>query len=178
MPGSTWFHGGPSPVSAIDPAKIGRGNDQYGPGFYLTDSEELAESYALRHHEGHVSSFSISGLVPLRLARPLPLEAIASLIWESPLRDEILENFGEVGTETMHGLARRAASAYAKMDALAAVNALANDFYAGGTHPFCDRVHKATGCTGVVISHDGIRTLSLWDAASARPMGARKVGGG
>ena len=174
---TVWHHGGPEPVAAIDPMRLGSGNDQYGPGFYLTDSEPLAEAYARRHGTGHVSSFSIGSLVPLRLARPLPEPAVARLIWDAPRRDEVLESFGKVSRETLRAVAARAGSAYLKMDALAAINALANDFYAGGRHPFCENAARATGCSGVLVIQDGARTLSLWDARAARPIGARKVVG-
>ena len=39
------FHGGPKKIEAFDEKYMGKGNDQYGSGFYFSDSENVAKCY-------------------------------------------------------------------------------------------------------------------------------------
>jgi hypothetical protein len=63
------YHGSAVEFSEFDPATVGRGNDQWGNGFYFTDMESMARGYAndSGSPEANVKEFYLNIKNPIRI---------------------------------------------------------------------------------------------------------------
>lgn len=162
--GAHWYHGGPTAIRTVDPARIGQGNDQYGPGFYVTTDERTALAYARRSGAGFVHEVAIPDFQPLNLGKPLSKSAITGVLRRSPRLEEILWNFADIKSDGRKKALQMAVGTYAKLDPIAAINAMANDFFDGGRAPFCDALADSTGKTGVAIATGDALHAAIWRA--------------
>jgi len=91
-----FFHGAVLPRKTWDPATLGKGNDQFGPGWYFTDNEKVARGYAdgpngvVHRCDINVSKLCPNSGSPSRLKLPL-----GKLIKTAPNIRMHLENWGE-----------------------------------------------------------------------------------
>lgn len=171
-----WFHGGPEPIARIDPSRIGSGNDQYGPGFYVTTDEATAIGYARRHARGYVHEVSIRDFAPAELGRPLARAVIAAVLRKAPNLEETLGNFSDTASEDPERALSVAVGCYAAIDLLAAVNAMANDFFGGGRPPFCDALAEATGRDGIAVRLGSTLHAAIWRAGAVEVIRCTKTG--
>ncbi len=157
----TWYHGTGSNIEEFDPKFLGLGRDQYGSGFYFTNSKDYADRYARPKDWSDISSDP--NLIPkgtantieayLKLKKPVPSEGklskaqIRKLIKDSPELDENLWNFGDYSYEGKNKVIENAVNAYYEFQSkpINTLNNLSNDFYRGHEGDFLKKVTKHTG---------------------------------
>lgn len=145
------YHGTPYDFNAFDIRKLGQGNDQYGVGFYFTDSPDWAAGYGNIVMPCYIKiakpiMWSRQPNITLRQAR-----AIACGLDRSETIDAL-----EAGYDVKRmGFARALEEYCAPLDGypmVEALNSLYNDFYRGRElqYMFSTVVKRVTGYDGVI----------------------------
>lgn len=145
------YHGTPHNFNAFDIRKLGQGNDQYGVGFYFTDSPDWAAGYGNIIMPCYIRIvkpivWSRQPNITLRQAR-----AIACGLDRAETIDAL-----EAGYDVKRmGFARALEEYCAPLDGfpmVEALNSLYNDFYRGRAlnYMFSTVVKRCTGYDGVI----------------------------
>ena len=90
------YHGSSVRFNRFDPAYIGEGHDQYGPGFYLADRYDGAARYA----SGDTGSVATIEFTPRRIITRQDVRntiEIRKVAYASSNRQEAFENYGSAG---------------------------------------------------------------------------------
>lgn len=153
--GQSWFHGTKAKFDKFDSKFIGIGNDALGSGFYFTTDEETARGYAfdVAVDEGFLLEVKLSIQNPMDASAYIRHDQIKKIISASPNLDDMLWNFGDLGSTPKDVVLNKAASSYESMnsgdDALQLLNAMSNDFFNGDEALFLKAVTEATGYDGL-----------------------------
>lgn len=166
-----YYHGTSSNIDKFDLSRTGKGNDQYGSGFYFANNPETASHYssASGEYEYHGDKPKSQNVIPVHVSiknpidkddeRPLSRAHIHALITSSPNHEETLgDNWGHIPSEGYHRVLRNAIDAYSDIPRYHAMNSLHNDFY--GKHPeeFLKNFKKITKHDGVISEGGRILT--------------------
>ena len=160
----TLYHGTGADFSEFDLDKIGKGNDQYGSGFYFTDNPKETDLYA-----GAVVGKNKPNVIPVNLSIQKPLivddskgeaiskktinkEQIKKLLKSSPLYKQTIREFGDVGYLGEEKVLRDTIDAFYGMDDFRLMNAINNDFYPGYEGEFVGKFETITGYDGVKVT--------------------------
>lgn len=151
----TFYHGTNADIQKFSHDYIGKGNDQYGSGFYFTNVPNVASGYATDHDRGGTPN-----VLPVHLklenpidhsgTTPLKRQHIEQIIKSAPDLDDSLTNYGDVDYEGFGKVLKRAVDSYTDLPKFHAMNALHNDFYDGHPSTFLQNFTKITGHDGVV----------------------------
>lgn len=87
------YHGRLRQIDAFDPKRTGKGNDQEGPGFYLTDSWADARKYAYPTGYVHVVEVRLRKTVPL--TGPVNAQQVRKLLKAAPGIKDTLTDWDE-----------------------------------------------------------------------------------
>ncbi len=151
MTDKVWYHGTGSDIHAFSHDYVGKGKDQFGTGFYFTDSPDTASGYALdTEHDGKGTNPNI---IPVHLAltkavphnKPFTKLQIHKLIRNAPDWNDLICNVGDVDYEGEHKVMRNAVDLYKDSDAIDALHTIQNDFYPHHPKEFLTNVTKYTG---------------------------------
>ena len=151
-----WYHGTASVIDAFDNSFLGRGNDQFGSGFYFTSTPISAEGWASRAYDDQPVAKRNAGptihAVYLRkkkniygVKRSLTYQQIEKMLRASPNFEDSLGGFGDPTYEGFQKVLRAAIAAYSNSDAYTAMNHIANDFWKGEEGHFVLAFKKITG---------------------------------
>lgn len=160
----TWFHGTPHDFETFDPARLGKGNDQLGSGFYFTDREDTAYGYAAG---GFVLVAELAISSPLLPETRFTRRQIEEMLRASPDFGDLICNWGEVDFEGEGVVVRRAVDSYAAInegcdDALQVLNAISNDLWNGQEAAFLAAVRDLTGHDGLFRSYGEETHAVVW----------------
>jgi len=89
----TLYHGSKEKLTSFDLARVGKGNDQEGPGFYFTNSRKDALAYANPNGYLHAVKVTARKLVPLK--GKVNAKDIEALLRKAPNLDDKLLNWDE-----------------------------------------------------------------------------------
>ena len=166
-----FYHGTSSDIDQFHLTHTGKGNDQYGSGFYLTNSPEKASYYASASTDYHYTGDKpkSSNVIPAYVSikkpinkdseRPLSMSHLHALITSAPNHKESLDgNWGEIDREGYHKVLKNAISAYKDMAVFHAMNSIHNDFYQGHSEQFLTNFKKITKYDGVITDKGDIIT--------------------
>lgn len=170
------YHGSHHAFDRIDPSTFGRGNDQYGAGFYLSNTESDARGYG-----PHVIKVFARIEKPLSRFKPLTARQIQALITSAPDYKESLNDYDDVERLGVWRVLNKVVDLHLKMPAFDAVQAIQNDFYGGrGSSGVRDQwaakylkiVHKVTGYDGVIEDMgNGKIWAAIWFPNQAKYIG-------
>lgn len=150
----TFYHGTNADIEKFSHDYVGKGNDQFGSGFYFSNVPDVASGYATGHDSGTPNVLPVHLKVenPIDHAdtKPLKRQHIEQLIKSSPDLEDSLTNYGDVDYEGMSKVLKRAVDAYTELPKFDAMVALHGDFYGGETPRFLQNFTKITGHDGVV----------------------------
>lgn len=157
-----YYHGGKGDIKAFSHEFSGKGVDEHGSGFYFTDKPHVANMYASDKESGSVTP------VYLKVKKPLHKHVhrsnddsgfspaqIQHMIHNSPVRDESLENYGDVSREGYHKVLRGAVNSYVGSSKLDTMHMLHNDFYQDHHEAFLKNFTDATGHDAVSVHGQG-----------------------
>lgn len=88
-----WYAGHQTRLGAFDPARVGQGNDQLGPGFYMTDDPANARHYGPFVHELRVTWKKV--LPTAQLYAPIPAVMLRAFLDAIPKEEEYWQDFDE-----------------------------------------------------------------------------------
>lgn len=152
------YHGTASDIQKFDTAYAGKGNDQYGSGFYFSDNPEIANSYV--HGNTDISHNAAPNVIPVYLSlkkpiytsdtKPLSKDHIRRLIKSAPDHMDTLSNYGDVDYEGYNSVLNSAVNAHIDIPKFHAMNHIHNDFYNGNTQEFLKNFKKITGHDGAI----------------------------
>ena len=127
------YHGTPGSFDTFDKHRLGKGNDEYGIGFYFTDSPEFAKAYIGNH--GSIMP------VYIKIAKPIIFEKQPRMTYAQAFklatglgRKHFYEFLGENYDLEFRGklsATQEYLEPYVGMDIVVAGNNLFNDFYKG-----------------------------------------------
>ncbi len=150
----TFYHGTNADIEKFSHHYIGKGNDQYGAGFYFSNVSDVASQYATGHDTG------TPNVLPVHLkmenpiyhsdTTPLKRQHIEQLIKSAPDYHDSLTNYGDVDYEGFNRVLKRAVDSYTDLPKFHAMVALHGDFYSGHPSTFLQNFTKVTGHDGVV----------------------------
>lgn len=153
-----WYHGTGHDIKSFSHDFVGKGNDQYGAGFYFTDKPETASGYAGDAEKdlkkkGMDSSEVAPNIIPVHLrlskevshTKPLTRVQIGKMIKSAPDYKESLSNFGDIDYEGEHRVLNDAINSYKDSPAIDAMHMLHNDFYKNNPSEFLTNFTKHTG---------------------------------
>lgn len=154
----TFYHGTASDIHTFSHDFIGKGNDQFGAGFYFTNKPEVASDYTNSKPNPQAQN-----VIPvhLRVEKPIytqdtksftPLQ-IQKLIVNAPNHKEALQNFGDADYEGYHKVLKRAVEGYSGIPKHQAIHSISNDFYRGNDSAFLTNLTKHTGHDAVIDNH-------------------------
>lgn len=160
------YHGTAVDIPEFSFEHTDKGNDSFGSGFYFSDKKEVASGYAgnaMINRGG--SSGKRANVMPVYLSLQNPLrdtdignitekQALA-IIKQSPILDEALTNFGEVGVNgTKQQILKEAAQNYVveQGEILRGLHPIANDFFRGRVKEFNQAVRDVLGYDGVIAN--------------------------
>lgn len=138
-------HGSNSQFFKIDTKTWGKGNDQDGPGFYLTSNAENTQAYG--NHRIDVYARVEKPLVKGTNKKLTPAQ-VQALIKASPDYAENIENWGDISYLGEARVLRDAVAAYGRNDAFNAIQSIYNDFW-GDPVAYLKAVTRITGYDGV-----------------------------
>ncbi len=95
FPNTTWYHGSNHKITNFNLEFVGKGNDQEGPGIYLTDKKEGTDYYA--GPDGFIYTIKLSS--PRTFSGIPPRAKIEKLIKESPDFEELIIDWGETAKQ-------------------------------------------------------------------------------
>jgi hypothetical protein len=98
-----FYHGSLRPRKTWDLSSLGQGNDQYGPGWYFTDNEKVAKSYA-DGPEGVLQKcdINVSNVCPNVGDTDRFRSRVARMMKAAPQARTHLENWGENPREALN----------------------------------------------------------------------------
>lgn len=162
------FHGSGVPIERFDYRFTNQGNDQNGSGFYFTSNPEDAIGYCTAAIEGrpklggdgsptvHVARLHFDNLMDCEDDRALTMAATRLIMLASPVLDDVLWDFDDVGKVGRAAALNRAVPLYVtrKGDCpiLKQLHKLANDFFPEPAHveAFNRAVKRALRIDGIV----------------------------
>jgi len=160
-----YYHGSASEFDKFDLSfsRTGNGNEQYGAGIYLTSDKEEAGRYAGKN--GYIYAIQVAGTIHIvevpasyqeedTINEPLSPETIRNIINDSPDKEEVLWNFGDVDYEGVENVLDIAVDSYTGFDILPCINMIGNDFYDKKNDLFLKSVQKHTKIDGFKIKKD------------------------
>lgn len=154
----TFYHGSNQPISEFSLDFIGRAEaiDQEGPGIYLTSSAQDAMKYGKHVHIVKVKVVK-SRLMPER--RTLNSEFIRGLIYKSPNRDDVLQNWDENPQRALVAATRSIMDSYGPNEYREALEQIWADFYRGHEKQWLSRM-RSLGWDGFLLDRqDGVKHL-------------------
>lgn len=170
------YHGTSSDIPKFNLAHTGKGTDQQGSGFYLTNNPELAShySYASSEYNHNKNSEKTPNVIPTYVSikkplninseKPLSRSHVIRLIQNAPNHEETLgDNWGDIPTEGYHRVLKTAVDSYSDIPAYHAMNSMHNDFYDGHPEHFLKSFKKITGHDGVITDNqNGTQIISVF----------------
>ncbi|VVC05557.1 Uncharacterised protein [uncultured archaeon] len=158
------YHGTSSDISQFKYEFTNKGFDSIGSGFYFTPNLDGASNYAEKHDEGqpNVLPCYLSIQKPIHIQNRQAIEhdlnenQIRRILLAAPNLDERLNDFGDVSYEGKENVLKSAIQTYARVDLLAQLFQLANDFYGDAIREFNTAVYKATGYDGIINKTDHV----------------------
>jgi hypothetical protein len=187
---TTKYHGTNADINAFDYSKTGKGQDQWGSGFYFTDRPSTANAYVnpLNVAEGgNVYPVYTKIENPLKYdptsialqkdisQSPLTKKEIKDLITKSPNLDDALWNWGDWASEGKNKVINDAVNAYynPKSFSLQTLNSINNDFYSGIPKAFNENAKKAMGKDALKVGFESGETFDvMWNPSNIRSVNA------
>lgn len=162
-----FYHGTAADISQFSFDHVGKGNDQYGSGFYFTDSPSVAGGYT--DHKGEHQSPNVLK-VHLRLENPIfpndkkPLrrDHIKKLIMLAPDHKESLMNYGDVDYEGYNKVLNMAVDSYTQIPKFHAMNSMNNDFYRDHEGQFLKNFKQVTKHDGVITTEGSSTIVNIF----------------
>jgi ADP-Ribosyltransferase in polyvalent proteins len=145
-----------------------QGIDQYGTGFYLAQSPELASHYA--GTSGSVMPLYARIVKPMNeRTRPFNARVVEKLLRSSPEYRDSLMNFGDVDYEGERKVLQGAVNGFLHMDnALSQINMISNDFWRGHDQAFLNALITTTGFDGFVVNGHGGKVFVAWSPSQLK----------
>jgi hypothetical protein len=131
-----------------------KGNDQYGPGFYVATDSSAASQYAYGESPNVIPLYvSIQKPVIHGITKPVSTRIIRELITKSPNFEDSILNFGDVSYEGMNKVLNRAVNAYTVYENLMQqIMTIMGDFWSGiSPINYLAYVTKLTKYDGVIV---------------------------
>ena len=160
------YHGTNADIEQINTSLFGRGNDEYGSGFYTTTAPNVASGYIdPKKPYGNVLPLYIRLEKPLNRKVNLNYATIYNLITSSPsFKDDIL-NFGDVEYEGLRKVTNNAVRVFftsQSKDSLHTLSTIANTFWQGIENLFLVEVNRLVGYDGVIAKFEGSINYVTW----------------
>lgn len=169
-----FYHGTMADISEFSLDFIGGGHDQYGSGFYFTDSPEIADMYTGDIKTGAVAPNILKVYLRIErpiypdVIRPLPPAMIAKLIELAPDSEESLMNYGDIEYEGYQKVLRTAVKSYANATVFETMNYIHNDFYGDDHAAFLANFKKITKYDGVIIKDKNATIAVVFDPSQIK----------
>jgi hypothetical protein len=170
------YHGTSSNIPKFDTSYTGKGTDQQGSGFYLTNNPELASHYSTASSDYEYTGkaektpnvipayVSVKKPIDVNSEKPLTRAHIIKLIQSAPNHEETLgDNWGHIPSEGYHRVLKSAVDSYSSIPAYHAMNSMSNDFYKKHPEHFLNSFKKVTGHDGVITDNqNGTKIISAF----------------
>jgi hypothetical protein len=131
-----------------------KGNDLYGPGFYVTTDPSGASQYAYGESPNVIPLYvSIQKPVIHGITKPVSTRIIRELITKSPNFEDSILNFGDTSSEGVYKVLNRAVNAYTVYDNfIQQIMTIMGDFWSGvSPSVFLALITKLTKYDGVIV---------------------------
>jgi len=169
-----YYHGSPVKFDNFDASfcTSGSGGEQYGSGFYFTNSRDEASRYA--GYDGFIYEVELKTdnlmTVPKHNEKkdninpPLTNKQIKKMIQNAPEHEETLLNFGDIDYYGYDEVLQKAIGAYAELNPLYAINTLGSDFYDGNEEIVVKKIKDIIGIDGIFVNKkDGLKNIVMLD---------------
>lgn len=173
------YHGSGVSIEEFSYEFTNKGNDQLGSGFYFTTDVNEAKDYCTRTLVGQNEKLGGSDnptihVVELDIKNPLGSDQsvgmaatqIERILRSSPILDEALENFGQVGFEPFNRILKRAVDCYiiydGEVETIKNLNKLSNDFFGDHIEAFNRAVKESMGFDGLVHEWSDSKHYVAW----------------
>ena len=157
----TAYHGTNNEFEKFDYGYIGIGLDEYGPGFYFSNSYEAAEKYGkVRKYELTFNKYIIKDKKPSKAE-------VSKLIRWAPQYKDSLTNFGEYETEAFNTALNSLTRPY--YDKVDSYFAIWRDFYLkkGNSRQFVENIVRL-GYDGYIINEEGHTIYVMYNTNNIR----------
>lgn len=160
------YHGSGTCIDEFKYEFTNQGNDELGSGFYFTTDIDEAKAYCTRTISGfdkklggdenptlHVVELTLNNPLKAHQMSGMSLNQIVRIIKDSPILEEALENFGEVGYEPLNRILMRAAEGYVIMprevETIKNLNKISKDIFGEHIEAFNRAVKAVMGWDGI-----------------------------
>lgn len=150
------YHGANADIQAFNHQYIGKGLDQFGPGFYFTTQTHTASGYADTKKDNAVVYpvyLNIKNPLNANFSKRLTKLQIKKFLINAPNIDQALENYGDVDYEGYNKVFNEALNTmfeYQNDTLLKTLHTINNDFYQHHDSEFLYAVSK-------ILKYDGIQ---------------------
>lgn len=156
------YHGTKSRFESFSPDFLGKGNDQFGSGYYFTTSKAVASGYA------SPSGFIINAIVNLnkpividqssgKSTKDLTVLQVRKLILNANNLDNYINDNYDVSYESRNSILKQIFEIYEPTgEIIRTLNTISSDIYGndrGGIENFNENVRKITGYDGIIVHH-------------------------
>lgn len=166
----TYYHGTNKNFNKFDYDFASKdGVDQWGSGFYTTDSPSLANSYAsgdgavvmplkIKKNKSLNYDFENDFLSSSANQNPITKKQLQNILESSPDFENVLWNFGDIGHEGKEAITKKAVNAYMNNEIspivdldLNKINTIGNDFFRNNAKDLNKAVEKTSGVDSINI---------------------------
>ena len=166
----TYYHGTNKNFNKFDYDFASKdGTDQWGSGFYTTDSPSLASGYAsgdgavvmplkIKKNKSLNYNFENDFLSSSANQNPITKKQLQNILESSPDFENVLWNFGDIGHEGKEAITKKAVNAYMNNEIsptvdldLNKINTIGNDFFRNNAKDLNKAVEKTSGVDSINI---------------------------
>lgn len=168
----TVFHGMTADFDAFTDDFVGNGNDQEGPGIYLTTDEADAQFYCRGNGVLYTVEMELRKTVSTK--RKASKREVEKMMRAAPDLDDTLQNWDENKGEAF----RQALAAMLKNEpAHAAFQSVWYDFYRNAPVQYLRNMVGLLGYDGVIVPKEKVTHFIVFNPAVLRIVSKRKIGG-
>ena len=156
------YHGTQSKFTSFSPEYLGKGNDQYGSGYYFTTSKDVASGYA--SPKGYIINAEVELNKPIiidestkKQTRDLTKLQVRKLILTANNLENYINDNYDVSYESRNSILNQIFELYEPTgELIRTLNLISKDIYGNdieGIQNFNDNLRKITGYDGIIVRH-------------------------